>query len=416
MLVSLWPIKIRKASLFLAFTACFISWKLFDIAIVLMLLTILTTSPKKHWQYWKNLEIFRPLKIFNFFIFSFMLIVLAGYVFKTPLKEDQWTDIFSFRWILGFYILLAVTPNISIENKTASWLGKYLMMLLVGGLAYQYYGYFYLPHTETTDSRFMGFFHNTNHYSLCISLMWAYVMGWVSVDLVEDKKLNRTLACTLFILSICIFGSLGRSAWMGCGAAAIVCIWTYRRHTVLRRASLGILLSILALIAFDIGSIMERLMYSLDFSPNNANSLRISLWRANWAIFKDNFLLGVGYLENIKLIPLYYSKLNISNVEFYSHAHNQYLQVLAGSGLLGLICYLGIFTSALVYFYARFKHGSSQFQRKLALSATLTLVTFLFESFTESPFLLREPRNLLMLLMATTFVWCQTDQKTKFSQ
>lgn len=410
------PNKILQSTVLLAFIACFVSWKLFDIATVIMLLVLAATAWNKSWQPWKNLELFRPLKTFNLYLLCFLLVVFAGYVLKTPLQEEQWADILGFRWMLGFYIILAATPNISLSDKLVNRLSKLLMVLLISGLAYQYYQYFYVPHPETTDSRFMGFFHNTNHYSLSISLIWAYLTGWMTVDLVERKKINKALTCTLIITSMCILGSMGRSAWMGCGAAAIVCIWVYRKNTALRRTSLGIFLSILTLVAFDVGSTMERIMYSLDFSPNNANSLRLILWKANWAIFKDNLLLGVGYLENIKLLPSYYSKLNISNVEFYSHAHNQYLQILAGSGVLGLICYLGIFICGLTYFYTRFRIGTSLLQKKLALSAILTLVTFLFESFTESPFILREPRNLLMLLIGCTFMWSQLDLKTNSSQ
>ena len=72
------------------------------------------------------------------------------------------------------------------------------------------------------------------------------------------------------------------------------------------------------------------------------DSERIWIWKANWEMFLDHPWLGVGYSHNVQLLPQYYLKLGAPEGLLESHAHNQFLHILAGTGILGLISYLFI--------------------------------------------------------------------------
>lgn len=77
----------------------------------------------------------------------------------------------------------------------------------------------------------------------------------------------------------------------------------------------------------------------------NGNSLfqRIEYWTNTWNIFKRNMILGVGYTNLPKAFEQEYEATQTKlSKENQMETHNQYLLVLAGFGIIGLLlfCYL----------------------------------------------------------------------------
>lgn len=72
--------------------------------------------------------------------------------------------------------------------------------------------------------------------------------------------------------------------------------------------------------------------------------LRFVAWQTAWEIFQDNPILGVGIADlEHELIHRYeVAKLNAKRKLWLSSTHNQYLEHLAGLGLLGLGTLLGV--------------------------------------------------------------------------
>ena len=83
----------------------------------------------------------------------------------------------------------------------------------------------------------------------------------------------------------------------------------------------------------------DRILFMFDYS-NNYDSERVWLWKANFKIFMDHPLLGIGYGQYKFRLREYYDILGAPISQFESHAHNQYLHFLAGTGALGLLCFL----------------------------------------------------------------------------
>jgi O-antigen ligase len=67
---------------------------------------------------------------------------------------------------------------------------------------------------------------------------------------------------------------------------------------------------------------------------------RLSQWKAAWAGFKERPVLGLGYLNFEQMaIPLKI-KYNIEAVHFGGHAHSNYFEMLASTGLVGFTFFL----------------------------------------------------------------------------
>ncbi|KHD89994.1 MAG: hypothetical protein OM95_00245 [Bdellovibrio sp. ArHS] len=400
---------IRQFSLLflaLASVSALASWKIFDMTMVALGILFLT-APLQHARLFTS-----SLKPFNYAVLSWLVIVFLGYVFTTPLGSDQWTDLLSFRWILGFYFCVCAAHYISISEDRFQKFSILAIITLSLGLLWQFYAYNFLPLTKESDTRFMGFFHNTNHYSLTISLLWAFTLGWISSDMREGIRPAKVVLFLFAFLCFCLIGSLGRSAWVGCSITALFMLYFYRDSKLIRRLTVVSFAAMAFMFLFNIGSVKNRIMYSFSLTDESATGVRLILWRTNWEIFLDHPLFGVGFYENIRLLPEYYAKLGFSGLHYYAHAHNQYLELLSGSGLFGLFGYLTIFGLALRFYYRHYRKNEQFINRKMAFAMMLVLLTFLFESLTESPFNLREPRNLLILLGGCTYAWLSRPAKS----
>jgi hypothetical protein len=94
------------------------------------------------------------------------------------------------------------------------------------------------------------------------------------------------------------------------------------------------------------GRIYEFLMgydqYREDGNPTGSTVMqRIEFWKASVGIIRDNWLSGVGTGDMNEAFSLQYEKMNTKLDPGQRHrSHNQYLSILVGFGIFGLIWFL----------------------------------------------------------------------------
>lgn len=74
-----------------------------------------------------------------------------------------------------------------------------------------------------------------------------------------------------------------------------------------------------------------------DGRPLQERIPRLVFWEVHWQMFKDQPLLGVGYPNRAQARVAYYNQAGYQNSEKKYAAHNLFLQVLADSGIVGLL-------------------------------------------------------------------------------
>ena len=67
---------------------------------------------------------------------------------------------------------------------------------------------------------------------------------------------------------------------------------------------------------------------------------RVAMWRSAWAMFRDRPLTGIGFSRTGELSPWYVKNVLHQPVGFTSHAHNNVLDMLAATGLVGFAAWL----------------------------------------------------------------------------
>jgi len=90
--------------------------------------------------------------------------------------------------------------------------------------------------------------------------------------------------------------------------------------------------------------------------------------------------------------------------QFKSHAHNQYLHIWAGTGTLGLLCYLFFVGFLLVQTWKNFKSFQG-WEKALMAGCMAAQVEFLVSGFTESNFERSKVRFVAMMAWAFVLLY-----------
>lgn len=220
--------------------------------------------------------------------------------------------------------------------------------------------------------------HALGNYLLMI-LPFPFVLfmtPWVKPFLRVALGLVTLLAIFAIVLSF------SRSAWVACaigmiaGFILIVLVW--------HEGTAMVVATVLAF--FTIGSAPWTVYYIYERfkkSPLETITTRFKQWEVALTIWQRYPLLGTGPNNYINAMKRYdFLGLKIRPV------HNVILQVLAESGLLGLLCYLGIFFSAIRRLF-RVIRQRSDFTGRMAMAALIGLIGTLFDGITDPLF--REP-------------------------
>jgi len=69
---------------------------------------------------------------------------------------------------------------------------------------------------------------------------------------------------------------------------------------------------------------------------------RILLWEANLDYFKHRPLTGIGWLKTQEMSEFYFKEKDPENYKsyFWGHAHNNFFEMLGGTGVLGTLAFL----------------------------------------------------------------------------
>ncbi len=175
----------------------------------------------------------------------------------------------------------------------------------------------------------------------------------ISLILCLQKNSSASPTWRLFFglstLLMLLFLGLTRSrgAYLGLFLAAVYFYIIIRLYSSPRvKKLLKISGLVVVVVAFSLGVVFSTQLKSwLGENIRFRNFIRVHLWSSTVQMAKDNPVLGVGVGNSKVVYPLYRShqeKGVIPKGVGYSKAHNDFLQVWAEMGTLGLICFLGI--------------------------------------------------------------------------
>ncbi|MEZ4871816.1 MAG: O-antigen ligase family protein [Bdellovibrionales bacterium] len=182
-----------------------------------------------------------------------------------------------------------------------------------------------------------GFFYSTMTYSYSFGMIFCLMLALWIYKVFDGLVGKYLLPITTVLIGISLVLSFTRGLWLALAAAVFAMLYTVRRKWGYWLIGGG---TVLVLLAMAVSSVFrERVTSIVDFE-NASNVGRLQVWQGNWAMFLDNPILGVGHRQNTEFLPKYYEQIGLET-DYVSNAHNTYLQILGGMGLLGLLFYIG---------------------------------------------------------------------------
>jgi O-antigen ligase len=229
---------------------------------------------------------------------------------------EEWKSFAWFLVSLGFFVsLLAIVQYFTFNGKL------YWFRVLPEGV---------VP---------FGPFVNPNHFAGFVELISPLGLAMLLSGAVRRDKLP------LFILlSVLPIGALALSASRGgitsflfeCVMLALLLRWRgERRKHLLMAGGLALLAGFLA-IWLGLGWTVERFEHLTH--EDISRDRRASIFRDTWQIVRDHRWTGTGLGTLETVFPRYESYYDGRVVD---HAHNDYLELLADTGLIGGVCMLG---------------------------------------------------------------------------
>jgi O-antigen ligase len=209
------------------------------------------------------------------------------------------------------------------------------------------------------------------------------------------------------ILSITLFLTLTRSAWLGFIAASTVLIAMRKVRWVIAIPALLLMIFVGSILVFPT-AIADRI--SSVFNPNEtSNRDRLLMLQSGWQIIKDYPLTGVGP----GMIKWVYPRYRAPDSLFHNsqHLHNNLVQLAAEKGFLALFSWLwliGKVLSDLILWKRRVMNPDEQFMIHGTIGIVISLfVAGMFEfNFGDS-----EINMLFLVLITVPYAWHRTVER-----
>ena len=242
-----------------------------------------------------------------------------------------------------------------------------------------------------------GPFVNRNHFAGLMELLLPLAL----VPLVLGKVRRERLA-VVALFAVMPVAALFLSASRG-GIVSFCVQVAFLIYLLLRRRGLGknvlgvaaVLLAALLIVTWlGVGQILQRFssLQSLEVTEGKRAAMR----RGAWRIFLDHPLAGTG-LGTLQIVYPPYETLYDGKI--VNHAHNDYLEALAETGLLGGLCCAWFLVVLLLKSFSRFRQNDFSLAGALQLSGIVACAGFLVHALVDFNFHI--PSNLwLFFLMA----------------
>ena len=285
---------------------------------------------------------------------------------------------------------------------------------------------------ETTTIRIFSFLGNATYLATFLALVApvAIAAAWPGARAEESGQpppsRRVSLAFSAFLLvtaglaCVCLWLTVTVSPMIGLGlgmAFALVLVVVRGGWRVLRIVVPAVLLGLTVLSAIGLLTYrrlprmeQERIQQILHLQDPYAKERELQ-WRVALDLFREQPIVGKGFgtfriysLE--RLAPGWYTKLEkpADRLLIPSYAHNEYLQVLAGSGVIGGIFFLALLIAVYLHSVRVALLHPDPAWRRLGLAIIVGVTAFLFQNFFGVTFRQTGPVTVFWLWLAVIAV------------
>lgn len=259
-------------------------------------------------------------------------------------------------------------------------------------------------------------FDNPIHYgngAMALGLMAFSGLVWA-----EKQPRRRVWQAFLCLGTVAgIYASLvsgTRSGWVAFPVVTVIGLYAFWRPLIQRKLLFVLTVAVVAagfMAASQVDLVERRTAVAVnefvDYYEDGRNStsvgLRLDMWKAGLAAFKESPLIGSGPTGTDAVIDELIAGGDIHPaVRDFRHLHNQYVEVMARYGVVGLAAYLLLLLVSLRLFMKKTRSEIPQV-RALALGGSFFITLHAIVNLTQS--MLERNIGVTMFVFMVVFVW-----------
>ncbi|NPU96467.1 MAG: O-antigen ligase family protein [Candidatus Omnitrophica bacterium] len=222
-------------------------------------------------------------------------------------------------------------------------------------------------------------------YAAFVTITFSFLLAFFLDQ--KSGPLRYGLGILTGIFGLAIVLTFVRAAWFSVLFLLLFYLYHFRKRKsavdlivlLLLATILGLVLSVTT----DLGALFLQRIDTVTDLKYVANYDRIDRWTAAWNMWKDHRYLGVGWGAYPDLYFSYQVHRDAYSSALRMGAHNIYLEIMAETGLVGIMLYLIM----LYVFYRRaflLQRTASGFQRIFILGMQGAMLTYLIHAFVNN--------------------------------
>ena len=313
-------------------------------------------------------------------------------------------------FMLSYYLILN-----TIVNKKQLW--TLLQLLCVASLpcavlgVYQYMNPEQLTGWQDADmfgdiaGRIVSFFENPNVYGEYLIIMIMINLGVVLHATSIKSKILYLITLALNVL--CIFLTYSRGCWIGVAVSMMLFLFIKHRKWFVAAICLGFVA-----LFFLPDSIMNRIL-SIGNLADTSTSYRMYIWEGIVHMLKDFWVTGVGVgTDAFNHIYPYYSYGAIAA----PHPHNLYLLILAETGLIGMVAFLGLTIILVKKLFVTVSNAKDSFCGEFAAILLSAIIGFLIQGVFDNVWYNYRVFLFYFIIIGISVVVCMIDKESEVNE
>lgn len=267
--------------------------------------------------------------------FWYALVFTAATLISTAFSTDPMTSLRDNRSLLNF-LLIPLLTLILFSVKRVNWalatLFSSTILVSIVGLFITLQRILNGQEAISLSQRLKGFTSHWMTYSGLLMLSFVFFVVYQHYE--RNPTVKKLIIAGLAVMAVPIVLAQTRSVWVGIIVSVSLFLLSFNWKRIL-------VLIPLVLIVYGLSpqGIQERIKSIVDInSPSNRD--RIHMVYTGWEIFKDFPVTGVGANNVASAYPQY---RHPDAIQDNMHLHNNFLQMLAERGIIGLLALLALF-------------------------------------------------------------------------
>ncbi|CAK8722693.1 hypothetical protein KKHLCK_11960 [Candidatus Electrothrix laxa] len=257
------------------------------------------------------------------------------------------------------------------------------------------------------------FYVNHNHFAGYLELVFCLALGLATAN--RGGKRILLFGITILIAAALLF-TLSRGGIIGMAGGLAFFVITLAFMQRQKKGYLiflsAIFLGLIIITWFGLNPVLERLSTLEDISA--AGETRMQVWRDTLGMIYDRPLFGWGPGTFSVAFPAYQTE--VFNQKIVNYTHNDYLELAADTGILGLTAFLSGILSLYFFCLKKLTTAHKTYWRKIGIGALAACFSILIHSVTDCN--LQVFANLILFATAAgiAVVAANNSEKNKINQ